>query len=72
MGLGQLQVYVGPRILPWHRLSMENPARCIIRASFSQQRMTYDRESAEVVCRSKVGAKVKVFEALEWLAAMCF
>jgi hypothetical protein len=28
-------------------------------------------ETAEVVCRSKDGSKVKVFDALEWLAAMC-
>ena len=32
-------VYVGPRILPWHSQSMENLARYIIRASFSQDRM---------------------------------
>ena len=64
-------VYVGPRIPPWHRLSTENLARYIIRASFSQERMSYDRKAAEVVYRSKGGAKVKVFDALEWLAAMC-
>ena len=29
------------------------------------------RQAAEVVYRSKGGAKVKVFDALEWLAAMC-
>ena len=50
---------------------MENLARYIIRASFSQERMSYDRKAAEVVYRSKGGAKVKVFDALEWLAAMC-
>ena len=64
-------VYVGPRIPPWHRLSMENLARYIIRASFSQERMSYDRKAAEVVYRSKGGAKVKVIDALQWLAAMC-
>jgi hypothetical protein len=64
-------VYVGPRILPWHSRSMENLARYIIQASFSQERITYDREAAEVVYRSKGGAKVKVFDVLEWLAAMC-
>jgi len=64
-------IYVGPRILPLHSRSMENLARYIIRASFSQERMTYDREAAEVVYRSKDGSKVKVFDALEWLAAMC-
>jgi hypothetical protein len=50
---------------------MENLARYIIRASFSQERMSYDRETAEVVYRSKGGAKGKVFDALEWLAVMC-
>jgi len=50
---------------------MENLARYIIRASFSQERMTYDREAAEVVYRSKGGKKVKGFDPLVWLAAMC-
>jgi hypothetical protein len=50
---------------------MENLARYIIRASFSQERMTYVRETAEVVYHSKDGSKVKVFDAVEWLAAMC-
>jgi len=39
---------------------MENLARCIIRVPFSQERMTSDREAAEVVCGSKAGSKVKV------------
>jgi hypothetical protein len=38
-------VFSGPRILPWQKRSMENLARYIIRASFSQERMTYHRES---------------------------
>ncbi len=33
--------------------------------------MTYGRETAEVVYQSKGGSKVKVFDAVEWLAAMC-
>ena len=32
--------------------------------------MTYERESAQAVYRSKGGAKVKVFDALESMAAM--
>jgi len=55
---------------------MENLARYIIRASFSQERisqerMTYIPEESEVIYRSKDGKEEKVFDALEWLAAMC-
>ncbi len=50
---------------------MENLARYIIRASFSQERMTYHRETGQVEYKSKDGAQTKVFDALEWLAAMC-
>jgi hypothetical protein len=50
---------------------MENLARCIIRASFSQERMQYLDEEAEVVYKSRDGKDTKVFPALEWLAAMC-
>ncbi len=50
-------VYCGPRILPWQKNSIENLARGtwptflwrIIRASFSQERMTYIREAGQVV-----------------------
>ncbi|MFC1816168.1 hypothetical protein ACFL0M_09550, partial [Thermodesulfobacteriota bacterium] len=61
--------------------SMENLARHIIRASFSQERMSYlpvevsaktgHRESGQVECRSKDGSEIKAFDALEWMAAMC-
>jgi len=50
---------------------MENLARNIIRASFSQQRMTYHRKTGQVEYKSKDGAQTKVFDALQWLAAMC-
>jgi len=50
---------------------MENLARYIIRASFSQERMTYISEESKVVYRSKDDKKEKIFDALEWLAAMC-
>jgi hypothetical protein len=50
---------------------MENLARYIIRASFSQERMTYVSEESKVVYLSKDGKQEKVFDALEWLAAMC-
>ena len=72
-------VFCGPRILPWHKRSMENLARYTIRASFSQERMTYHRESGQVEYRSKDcsrprsgnGKQTKMFDALEWIAAMC-
>ncbi|MBC8441861.1 MAG: transposase [Deltaproteobacteria bacterium] len=72
-------VFLGSRILPWQKKSMENLARYIIRASFSQERMTYHRESGQVEYRSKAssrprsgkGKKSKIFDALEWIAAMC-
>ena len=49
---------------------MENLARYIIRASFSQERMTYISEESNVVYQSKDGKEEKIFDALEWLAAM--
>ena len=48
-----------------------NLACYIIRASFSQERMTYIPEESKVVYQSKDGKTEKVFDALEWLAAMC-
>ena len=50
---------------------MENLARYIIRASFSQERMTYLEHEATVVYTAKDGKEQKVFPAMEWLAAMC-
>ena len=49
---------------------MENLARCVIRASFSQERMTYLPEESKVIYESKDGKREKVFEALKWLAIM--
>jgi hypothetical protein len=63
-------VYCGPRILPRQKTSMENLARYIIRASFSQERMTYVSEAGSVIYQSKDGCNTRVFEAMEWLAAM--
>ncbi len=45
---------------------MENLARYIIRASFSQERMTYIPEESRVIYQSKNGKEEKVFDALEW------
>ncbi len=64
-------VYCGPRIQPGDDQAMENLARYIIRASFSQERMTYFPEDSKVVYRSKDGKEEKIFDAIEWLAAMC-
>jgi hypothetical protein len=64
-------VFCGPRIKPDEKDAMENLARYIIRASFSQERMTYIQEESKVVYRSKDDKKDKTFDALEWLAAMC-
>jgi len=64
-------VFCGPRIQPGEEEAMENLARYIIRASFSQERMTYFPEDSKVVYRSKDGKEEKIFDALEWLAAMC-
>jgi len=63
-------VYCGKRILPWQKTSMENLARYIIRASFSQERMTYVPKAGSVIYQSKNGQTTRVFDALEWLAAM--
>jgi hypothetical protein len=38
----------------------------IIRASFSQERMTYIREESKVIYKSKDGRQQKAFDALEW------
>jgi len=59
------QVFVGPRILPGEEEAMEKLARYIIRASFSQERMTYLPEESKVIYQSKDAQKEKVFDALE-------
>jgi hypothetical protein len=45
---------------------METLARYIMRASFSQERMNYYRETGQVEYRSKDGKDTKIFDALEW------
>ena len=61
----------GNRISPTDDTAMENLARYIIRASFSQERMQYLDEEGTVVYTAKDGAATRNFPALEWLAAMC-
>ncbi len=63
-------VHCGPRIQPGDEEAMDNIARYIIRASFSQERMTYIPDESKVIYRSKDGKNEKDFDALEWLAAM--
>jgi hypothetical protein len=41
-------VFAGSRILSRHEKSLENLARYIVRASFSQERMTYNQETGQV------------------------
>ena len=50
---------------------MENLARYIIRASFSQDHMTYIQDESKVIYQSKGGKNTKTFDAIEWLAVMC-
>ena len=42
----------------------------IIRASFSQERMTYIPDESKVVYKSKDAKEERTFDALEWFAAM--
>jgi hypothetical protein len=58
-------------ILPTEETSLENLARYIIRASFSQERMQYLDHEGTVIYAAKDGNDRKVFDAGEWLAAMC-
>jgi hypothetical protein len=62
--------FCGNRISP-DDTAMENLARYIIRASFSQERMHYKDQEGKVVYTAKDGKSVKVFPAMEWIAAMC-
>ena len=64
-------VFCGPRIQAGDQQAIENLARYIIRASFSQERMTYIPEESKVSYQSKDAKDEKIFDALEWLAAMC-
>ena len=64
-------VFCGNRISPNDDTAMENLARYIIRASFSQERMRYLEKEGTVVYRAKNGKDQKTFPAIEWLAAMC-
>ncbi len=64
-------VFCGNRIQPKEESAMENLARYIIRASFSQERMQYLADEGTIIYSTKDGKDQKVFDAPEWLAAMC-
>jgi len=69
-------VYCGPTIWPNNDQGLEDLARYIIRACFSQERMTDVAASdtldgqAKVIYRSKGGRISKTFQALDWLAQL--
>ena len=49
---------------------MENLARYIIRASFSQERMNYIREDLKVIHKSKDGTNTRQFDAVDFIASL--
>ena len=65
-------VHIGERIWPEDQQGLENLARYIIRACFSQERMVYisvgesTDGAAKVIYTSKDGRTRKTFEALDW------
>ena len=65
-------VYCGNAIWPRNEDGLETLARYIIRASFSQERMTYIAAddsadgTAKVLYESKDGKATKTFDALDW------
>jgi hypothetical protein len=64
-------VFCGNRISPKDGAAMENLARYIIRASFSQERMMYLEQEGMVVYTANDKRTSRSFPALERLAAMC-
>ena len=69
-------VYCSNAIGPHNKEGLENVARYIIRASFSQERMTYvpahesSHGTAKVIYESKDGKTKETFDALDWLALL--
>ena len=69
-------MYCGNAIWSHNEEGLENLARYIIRASFSQERMTYiaaDKSAdgtAKVIYESKDAKTSKTFDALDWLAQL--
>jgi len=72
---GGFNIYCGNAIWPHNEEGLENLARYIIRASFSQERMAYIpandfSDGAKVVYESKDGKTSKTFDALDWFAQL--
>ena len=65
-------VFFGKSIYPAYETAKENLALLIIRASFSQERMSYLLDEGKVIYQSKDGKQTGTFDVLEWLAAMCY
>jgi hypothetical protein len=69
-------IYWGYAIWPHNEEGLEKLARYIIRASFSQERMTYipahesSDGTAKVIYESKDGKTRETFDALDWLALL--
>ena len=63
-------VFCTDRIYPRSASSMENLARYIIRASFSQERMNYIVEQSKVIYKSKNGNDTKEFDVLDFIASI--
>ena len=69
-------MYCGKAIWPHNEDGLENLARYIIRASFSQERMIYIAANdssdgvSKVIYQSKDGTSTKTFDALDWLAQL--
>ena len=63
-------VYCTDRIYPRDTKSMENLARYIIRASFSQERMNYMVNESKVIYKSKNGKDTKEFDAIDFIASI--
>jgi hypothetical protein len=71
-----LIAYCGKAIWPHNEDVLENSARHIIRASFSQERMTYIPANdasdgvSKVIYQNKDGTSTETFDALDWLAQL--
>ena len=63
-------VYCTERIYPRETKSIENLARYIIRASFSQERLSYMASESKVMYKSKKGNDTKEFDSLDFIACL--
>jgi hypothetical protein len=62
-GFAGFNVFCGNRISPKDDTAMEHLACCIIRASFSQERMQYLDQEGKGIYMAKDGKKTKIFPA---------